>query len=190
MKGQSSFGSGDINLAAAILTMGIPMDPANPIELIARDNGHDYTRFHFLHDSACGKYDVWTLSSAWTDKELFSSQSPGHPFALIMDFITARPRGCSHQDAWLAHAAAFLDLHLDAIRKTYADISRACSASPESPVSYVCAFIRNRMDLITASKRKADSGNFSNMMSAGKSVSIIPAKAPARIRDFLLSHIR
>jgi len=190
MKGQSTFGSGDINLAAALIAVGIPPDPITPIELIARDNGRDYIRFHFLKESTCGKYDVMALSEGWSDPHLFSRAHPGHPFKLIMDFISSRPSGCANQDDWLAHAAAFLQLPLAAIRKTYADIDRACKASPESPVSYVCGFVRNRVDLIHAAKRKDATGNFSNMQSAGKSISIIPAKAPSRIRDFLLSHIR
>jgi hypothetical protein len=56
MRQNQSFGTGDINLAAAITTMGVPPDPTGPVELIARDNGRDYTRFHFLAESYCGKY--------------------------------------------------------------------------------------------------------------------------------------
>ena len=190
MKGQSTFGSGDINLAAALVTIGIPPDPVQPIELIARDNGKDYRRFHFLRTSPCGKYDVNEMSLAWSDPASFKRENPAHPFALVMDFIATRPNGCGNQDEWLCHAASFLGLSINSIRAAYKDITRACAASPESPASYVLAFIRNRMDLIHAIKRKAASGDFSAMQSAGKSVSLISEKAPSRIKNFLLSHIR
>ena len=190
MTGQKTFGSGDLNLASALITMGIPPDPRQPIELIARDNGRDYTRFHFLPVSHCGKYDPETLSEAWARPAPFKAESPAHPFAVLMDFISARPNGCVNQDEWLCHAAGFLGLPIDAVRKTYAGINRACKASPESPAVYVLAFIRNRIDLVTAAKRLASTGTFSNMQDRGKSVSIIPAKAPKHIRDFLISHIR
>lgn len=190
MKGQSSFGTGDINLAAALATLGIPPDAVTPIELVARDDGRDYIRFHFLKQSACGKYDVLTMSEAWSTPDAFTRAHPAHPFTVIMGFISSRPRGCHNQDDWLTHAADHLQLPVSAVRKTYADIGRACKASPESPVSYICAYIRNRMDMIHAAKRKEAAGDFMAMQSRGKSVSMIPAKAPARIRDFLLSHIR
>jgi hypothetical protein len=190
MKGQSTFGTGDINLAAALATMGIQPDPAQPIELIARDNGRDYTRFHFSQASRCGKYEVTSLGHAWNNSEVWRQENGPNPFSTLMDFIATRPQGCSNQDEWLDHASRFLGLPIDAVRKTYRGIAQACSATPESPACYVLAFIRNRIDLIHAAKSKGKSGAFSNMQSAGKSVSIIGAKAPARIRDFLLSHIR
>jgi hypothetical protein len=190
MKGQGTYGTGDINLAAALAALGIEPDPIQPIELIARDNGKDYTRFHFSQISPCGKYEVTAMSAAWGDADTFKRENDSHPFSLLMEFIATRPRECSNQDQWLDHAAQFLALPLDAIRKTYRGIDKTCQASPESPVSYVLAFIRNRMDMITAAKSKGRSGAFSTMQSQGKSVSIIGAKAPPRIRDFLLSHIR
>lgn len=190
MTGQKSYGTGDLNLGAAIATMGIRPDPKGPIELIARDNGRDYTRFHFAEESDCGEYSPMKLSGWWASPEAFKKEFPAHPFGMLMDFISSRPKGCSNQDEWLCHASLFLGIPVDAVRKSYKDIGRTCSASPESPVSYVCAFIRNRVDMITATKQRASKGHFSNMQDRSKSVSIIPANAPKRIRDYLLSHIR
>lgn len=184
------FGSGDINLSAAIISMGIRPHPAKPVELISRDNGQDYIRFHFMDTSDCGLYRADELSHAWASPESFRREFPNHPFVLLMSFISARPRGCSCLDDWLEHAATFLALPIDAVRKSYKDIGKVCAASPESPVSYICAFIRNRIDLITLAKKKQDAGDFTNMMDRSKSISMIPEKAPKRIMDFLLSHIR
>jgi hypothetical protein len=190
MIGQSSFGVGDINLAAAIATMGVSPDPTEPIKLIARDNGKDYTRFHFRMKSICGKYDTHDLSAAWTNHDNFNRENPNHPFAWLMDFIATKPRGCVNADDWQVHAAAFLELPIDAVRKLYAKAAQTCSASPESKASYVVAFIRNRCDMIHAAKHQSDNGNFKTLQDRNKSVLMLPAKAPSRIKDFLLSHLR
>lgn len=187
---KKTFGSGDINLAAGILTMGIPADPRKPLELVARDNGHDYVRFHFSEQSFCGLYTPYELSDAWARPASFKEENPDHPFSSIMDFIASRPRGCETLDDWLDHASAFLVLPIDAVRTLYRGIAKTCKASPESVASYICAYVRNREDLVNAIRNRGRCGNFSNMMDRGKSVSMIPAKAPKRIRDFLLSHIR
>jgi hypothetical protein len=190
MRQRKSFGTGDINLAAAMTTLGIPPDPINPVELIARDNGRDYTRFHFLEVSACGKYSPEEISAAWSDMVRFNAENPFHPFAKIMEYIATRPRGCVSPADWQEHAADFLGISVAAIRKSCKDIANVCAASPESPVSYICAFIVNRFDLVGLTHRKASTGTHSNMMAQGKSVSIIPEKAPSRIKDYLLSHLR
>jgi hypothetical protein len=190
MTGKKAFGCGDINLAACMLAMGVPPDHAGAVELIARDNGRDYVRFYFGEESPCGLYTPELLSHAWSHAQAFKAEHPGHAFGALMDFITERPPGCHSAEDWLSHASAFLSLPIDAARKTYRDIGKVCLASPESKVAYVCAFIRNRSDLLDAAKERQRKGHFKTMMDRGKSVSIIPAKAPKRIRDFLLSHIR
>jgi hypothetical protein len=187
MRQNQSFGTGDINLAAAITTMGVPPDPTGPVELIARDNGRDYTRFHFLAESYCGKYTPDQLSRAWADPRGFTATNPEHPFSLLMEFIASRPRGCSLPDDWMDHAAGFLGISADVVRITCQGIESVCKASPESPVAYLCAFIVNRSDLIAHTHRKAQLGNHSNMLAKGKSITLIPEKAPRHIRDHLLS---
>ena len=91
---------------------------------------------------------------------------------------------------WREHAASFLGVSHTVIRKTCDDIQRVCEASPESVVSYICAFIINRFDLVALTHRKASTGNHSNMLSQGKAIALIPEKAPDRIKNHLLSHIR
>ena len=187
MRQRQTFGTVDINLAAALTTMGIPPDPVNPVELIARDNGRDYTRFHFMAASYCGKHTPEELSKAWSAAAHFKSANPAHPFGVLMSFISSRPQGCNLLDQWMEHAAEFLQLSRDAIRKTCDDIEVTCKASPESPVSYVCAYIVNRSDLIAHTHRKANHGNHSNMLERGKSITIIPEKASEKIKSHLLS---
>ena len=78
MTGQSQFGSSDINLAAALLTLGIHPDPAGPVKLIARDNGKDYVRFNFMRTSACGKYD----------HSLFFKVANGTPADKVLSYLS------------------------------------------------------------------------------------------------------
>ena len=140
--------------------------------------------------SACGKYDTHDLSAAWTNHDGFKRANPNHPFSWLMDFIATKPRGCVNADDWQCHAATFLELPIDAVRTLYARAKQTCAASPESKASYVVAFIHNRCDMIHAAKRQADKGGFKTMQDRGKSVLMMPAKAPKRIKDFLLSHLR
>lgn len=106
-----------------------------------------------------------------------------------MTFISARPRGCSNSDEWIRHAAAFLGLTLNAVWKTFRTIGQVCAASPESPVSYVVAFVKNRCDLITEAKRRERAGEFSTWQTHGRACGMIPAKAPAKIRKYLLDSL-
>ena len=185
--GQCSFGTGDINLSAALLSIGINPDPLKPVELIASEDGHDYTRFHIEPQSEDFQYRTADMMAAWDDPAGFRRENPQHPFAIIMDFIGTRPRGCSSCDDWIRHAAAFLGLSLDATWKSFRSIGMVCEASPESPVSYALAFIRNRIDLIAHAKRMEKAGNFKNFQTHGKAVGMIPSKAPKRIRNYLLA---
>jgi hypothetical protein len=107
-----------------------------------------------------------------------------------MDFIQTRPRGTKTPDDWLNHAAKFLSMDMDAVMKIHDNIGRVCKTQPEHLSSYIVAFCRNRSDLVTMAKQAESKGNIRNLQSHGKAFSLIPEKAPRRIRDFLLSHIR
>ena len=187
--GMNSFGTGDINLAAAILTMGVRPCPVDPVKLIACENGKDYVRFHVGSVSDDGCFFTDLLMSAWDDPAGFKRQNPGHPFSDIMDFISERPRDCRNRGQWMEHAANFLGLPIDAVVSTLRNIGKTCAASPESTVSYVVAFIQNRFDLVSAAKTAAAQGRVTHMLSHGQSIGMIPANMPAPIRGKLLSHI-
>ena len=190
MTWQQSYGTGDINLAAAILTMGVPPNELEPVKLIACENGRDYVRFHVAGQSLDGRILTESLMRAWDDPDGFRVTNPDSPFVQVMDFISTRPRGCVSPEDWMIHAANFLQIPSDSAIAIMKDIKRTCSASPESPASYVIAFIRNRFDLLAVAKRQGDAGRFKNMQTHGKAFGLIPAKAPKRIRDYLLAALR
>ena len=185
LQGNNSFGTGDINLAAAIMTMGVPPDELEPVKLISCENGKDYARFHIGGISYCGKYETTLLMRAWDAPKDFAREFPGHPFTTIMSFISNRPKGCSSKEQWLEHAAAFLGIGIDSVVRTYKAIHKTCAASPESQASYVIAFIANRFDLISAAKRQENAGRYKNMMTHGKALALIPNKARRSVREYL-----
>jgi len=190
MTGKQAYGTGDINLAALFRTMGIPSEPGEPVKLIADDRGRDYVRFFMMHVSIDGLYETAEISHAWEDPKAFKAERGENPVSSIMDFIRTRPRGCKTPDDWLNHAAAFLGYSMDAVMKIHNNIGRVCKSQPEHLSSYIVAFCRNRSDLVTLAKMAESKGNIRNMQNIGPSFSLIPAKAPKRIREYLLSHLK
>jgi len=187
MTQKQTFGTGDINLAAALFTLGIDPDEREPIKLIAKDDGRDYLRFCLVSCSRCGKWMTADMMAAWDNP---SKVERSHPLSIIMDFLHSKPQGCTRIGDYIKAASDFLGVKTDVIRATVANIEAACGTSPESPQSYVCAFIVNKFRMIDTVKTRDAKGLFQNHQSVGKSIAMIPAKAPARIRDFLLSKIR
>jgi hypothetical protein len=190
MTGKQAYGTGDINLAALFRTMGIPSEPIEPVKLIASDTGRDYVRFFLMHVSIDGLYETAEISHAWEDPKAFKAERGTNPISSIMEFIQTRPRGCKTPDDWINHAAKFLGMDMDAVMRIYNNIGRVCKTQPEHLSSYIVAFCRNRSDLVTMAKQAESRGNIRNLQSHGKAFSLIPEKAPRRIRDYLLSHIR
>lgn len=190
MKGQQTFATGDINLAATIRTMGIPSDPAEPVRLIASDNGKDYVRFHLKHVSIDGLYETSEIMSAWSEPKAFKIERGPNPISSIMEFIQTRPKSCKTPDDWLNHAATFLGYEMDSVMKIYNNIGKVCKTQPEHLSSYIVAFCRNRFDLLTEGRQAQSNGRIKNLQNHGPSFTLIPAKAPRRIKDFILSHLR
>ena len=188
--GESSLCTADINLAAALLSVGIGPRRGEPVRLTASDNGRDYVQFMVDPCSPCGGYRAADLMQAWGDSPAFHASYPDHPFSLLMKFIADRPRGCSCLDDWLNHVARFLNLQIDVVRKTYKAIGSVCKASPDTDISYLTAFVRNRISLIDAAKRAQHTGHSHNMINHGPSMAVISEKLPKRARDFLTSQFK
>lgn len=184
------YGTGDLNLAASFMSVGIPLVEEKPVSLIASTTGSDYKRFHFELLSRDGKNDIYALSAAWNYPQNFNAENPGHPFGRIMAFISSRPQDTRGEDDWLDHAASFLGLTSDATRAAYRDIAKICESSPESEPSYILAFISNRQWLIQTVKKMDAEGNFDIMQSIGKSIVTLSAKASKKTEGFILSHVK
>lgn len=184
------YGTGDLNLAAAFMSLGIPLIQEKPVSLIASTTGNDYKRFHFELVSVDGMQDVYALSAAWSNPETFRSKHPGHPFSKVMAFIASRPQDTRTEADWLDHAAAFLGLTRDAVGSAYRDIVKVCMSSPESEPSYVLAYVANRQWLIRKVTQMDSDGDFDVMQTIGKSIATISAKASKKTKEFILSHVK
>lgn len=184
----SAHGTGDINLAAALMAMGIPPDDFNPCSIISKDDGRDYGRFFIGPISNCGKFETMKLLHYWS----FPSETPGvsHPFGWLLDFIGKRPQGCSTPNDWLDHAHD----HLAAIGELPTGFPRnldhipdIVARAPEARASYVLAFAHCRalcLQLVKDARRQV-------LMRSrdGRSAQVIDARLPRGIRNNLIARL-
>lgn len=184
----SSHGTGDINLAAALMAMGIAPDDAYPCAIISKDDGRDYGRFFIGPISNCGKFETMKLLHFWSHPD----EIPGdrHPFGWLLAFIAARPRGCSTPQDWLDYAHD----HLTALGELPAGFPRnldhipdIVARAPESRASYVLAFAHCRalcLQLVRDARRQV-------MMKSrdGRSANVIDSRLPRHVRNNLIARL-
>jgi len=187
---KKNFATGDLNFASALVTIGFPLFKDKPITLVASANGGDYKRFHFDFVSMCGKHEIYSISDAWRLGEGFSVSNPNHPLTKIMRFLDFKSRSCRAESDWLEESSKFLNLPIDSILKSYKTIKQVCAANPESEVSYILAYIRNRENLIQDIKEMDANGEFSTLQTYGNSIVNIGAKVSRDKKNFILSHIK
>ena len=183
--GTSSHGTGDINLASALMALGIAPDSASPCSIVSRDDGRDYGRFFIGAVSDCGKFETLKLMGYWSDPQ----QAPSnHPFAWLLSFISGRPPGCSSVNDWLDyahdHLAALGELPAGMPRNIH-DIPPMTAKAPEARASYVLAFVHCRslcLHLVRVARREV-------MLSKGGAHSIIDSRLPRAIRNNLIARL-
>jgi hypothetical protein len=66
-------------LAAALLTVGIPLLPDKPFNRYEGDDSR--VVFFFAESSPCGKFRTEELVAAWADLDTWNRQFPDHPFS-------------------------------------------------------------------------------------------------------------
>ena len=185
-----NFATGDLNFASALITIGFPLFREKPITLVASSNGNDYKRFHFDFHSMCGKFEIYIISDAWRKGESFSVEFPNHPITKIMRFLDFKSKSCRYESDWIEEAAKFLQVPVDVVIKSYRTIKQVCASNPESELSYILAYIKNRENLIQDIKEMDSNGQFSTMQSYGKSIVNIGAKVSRDNKNFILSHVK
>ena len=139
---EPTFNTGDINLAAACMSVGVPLADASPCSVVKHDNGKDYTRFHLKLLSEDGKYSTSKLMTYWDNPQ--SCKDPF--FAEVMQFISfAIPQRPGRRD-WFDLAHAFLtDRGSMGFRPSkFSDIVEYVRANPESVDTHIFAFVYNR----------------------------------------------
>lgn len=138
--------TGDLNLFAACMSIGIP-PMREQAEVIAQDDGRDYHSFRLASISECGLYRTMDMDKAWGHPKEFKAECPNHPFVILMDFISMS-LGAKTVDDFICKGAEFLSIPRSAMRAALKDVPRLEVDAPDSPLSYVACFILNRFAAI------------------------------------------
>jgi hypothetical protein len=134
--------SGDINLIATMMALGIPLDPVCPVSLIDRD-GMAYSTYHVCEYSADGIESSDEVSEFWAG---LKASPANHGYRHISEFIRSRPRGIQRSSDLLDFAVDYLTgrgHRLPGIR-SLGDIPDFVAALPNDEASYVLAYVWNR----------------------------------------------
>jgi hypothetical protein len=135
---------GDINLASALMAVGIPLDHECPVKIIDGENlARPYASFRVCDYSPDGRHQTDACMGHWSGVQPLPCD---HPFAVVAEFIAGRPSGKLTADDWLDYAIDYLQSHgvsLPGLR-SIANISEFVATLPTAPESYVLAFVANR----------------------------------------------
>ena len=144
LTGQSTFQTGDVNLASALMACSIPLDRDCPVKLIeSTTRDKPYGSFLVCAISEDGMEDTQALMEFWTNG---GTLRDGHPLPRICEFIKAKPNGILSPDEWLDHAVDWLkarSIPLPGLRRM-SDVPAFVQALPQSLESYILAFVYNR----------------------------------------------
>lgn len=135
--------SGDINFVAALMALGIPLDPDDPVAMVEHEKRGTYASFYLGEYSDNGAETAETLAEYW------SGQRPipdGHGFQAVCDFIRARPQEIQKSDDLLAFAIDYLRERCHALPglRKMDDVPAFVNALPDSDASHILAYVYNR----------------------------------------------
>jgi len=184
--GTSGHGTGDILLAAALMAVGIPLDPIGKCAVIHKDDGKSYGRFFLLPVSACGKFETLKLMGEWSVKGTLPAN---HPFVWILDFITARPHGCSTVSDWLNFAHVYAGqsgLPKAGLPANVRNIPDFVARNSESLAGHLFAFVHCRG---VAQEEFRHAKNQVMMTNQTGGATIIDASLPIATRNNLLARL-
>jgi len=188
LNGQCSRHSGDLNLVAALMSQGIPLDPSDPLSLIEGDHGN-YASFRFADHSEDGTQPTESLLDHWDGRRLLPAD---HGFSQVCRFISSRPRGVQRSEDLLAFAVDYLrerGCGLPGLR-TLDDVPQFVRALPHGEAAYVLAYVWNR-DICFKLHRHAKRSVYQTV-GEGRDMrhSLISTTLPAWQRDELLSRLQ
>jgi hypothetical protein len=185
MTGQSTYQTGDVNLAAALMAVGIPLDIECPVKLIESSyRGKPYGSFLLAAISEDGQEDTKKLMDFWSGGDV---PRIGHPFVAICEFIRAKPEGVLSSEDWLTHAIDWLadrDLKCPGLVKID-DIPDFVKPLRNAIQSYILAFVYNRwtcFQLYNNARRSVH-------QSAGNRHTMIDTKLAKPLRNELLARL-
>ena len=136
---------GDINLVAAIMSLGIPLKSGDPLTLTEGPGGKIYSSFRLEEYSLDMKIATNDLMENWSGIARVPLPHD-HGFSRICQFIRSRKAGIQNSQDLLDFAVDYLrerGHELPGLRRL-ADIPHFVAAMPDSEASYVLAYIANR----------------------------------------------
>lgn len=184
-----SYGTGDMNLAAAIMTMGVPPE-RDVVKLIATSSGQDYVRFKIKDISIDGTIKTESLMDAWNNYIPFAKANPDNYFTKIMTFIRSKPDGCRGYLDWVEYASDWLGMPVNACKRCMNGSPKIWETAPDTEPAYVLGFLTNRFYLLDLAKKFQKTGRFDVMMEHGKSIALMSEHLPQRQKDFLISQMK
>jgi len=169
--------TGDINLAAALLSVGILPAPERAVTIIQPEDGRRYASFRLLPTSADGVENIAKLMAFWSGE---GSLAASHGFPVICDFLAARPRNCRTSDDMLDFAFEWFAQrgHKVATVRGIDDIPAFVESMPDCPAAYVLAFIHNREHLFRVAKTAGTDYLFERGSGSERRVAIISSDLP------------
>jgi len=135
--------TGDINLASACMSMGVPLDPHQPASVTLREGKPDYGSFHLLAVTSDGKHSTKDLMTWWSQPERCSIVN----FQAIMTFIREHPSDCKSGADWMEYAHGWLrrrNLDLPGMPLRLIDVPGFVERHAESVAAHVLAVVYNR----------------------------------------------
>ena len=140
--GTASRHSGDINLVSAIMSLGIPLDPIDPVHVVDNEKGV-YGSYAMMEYSDDGSEATEALIDHWNGTHPLPAD---HGFAQICRFIRARPRGIQRTPDLLDFAVDYLRQqgHTLPGLRTLDDVPAFIAAAPTGEPAHVLAYVWNR----------------------------------------------
>jgi len=185
MEKTQSLNTGDINLASALMSVGIPLDQHDPCSLVLRDDGKNYARFHLMIQSVDGVYSTERLMAFWKSPHECNDAS----FSAIMDFVkSGRANNVKNSREWYDYAHTYLEDRgagrpdAPAILE---DVPDFVANNPELGLSHIFAFAYNREDcwkIMNKARRRI-------MITRGESHAAIDTNLAKWRRDELLARL-
>lgn len=144
--GDSSFQTGDINLAAALIACGVPPSDGDPVTVIQPEHGPAYGSFRLGSITADGKDLTAHLMEAWNHQR---DMGEWHGFTIISEFIKARPKDCRHTDEMLDFAIDYLRAMGESTAgiAELRDIPSFVERDRNTAAAFILAFVWQRDDL-------------------------------------------
>lgn len=187
IKGQKTHSTGDIKLAATLMSVGIPLDQNDPAKLVIKQEGGQYASFHLMPRSIDGTEDTTLLMTYWSNP---SKAPKGHPIKALMAFIADAPREVHTADQWLEFAHQWLSQlnqrPPDAPRKIE-EIPDFVARHGDDLAGYVFSFAFNRDTCWREYLKAKESPDY--LLTKGKAFTKVNHSTPKRISNELITRL-